>query len=230
MRSKDELLLYSICVVSSFSCSSAETFSQSGGQNKNAAMYRELEDMDENISSQSITDGDFRDIRIGSTKQQVINRLKALEIDFVRPVVRNRIIVTRAKDLHRLKQAEGIIWFPGYVRIDFAGDDVTAREIDPQLDRELQDELRNAKNRDQVLIVFSKILDKNSRAEVGNYIPNSHWVRINEMPPTDMVLLEGTDTWEFGYSNVEGYWNIRTEFSASRLSKIDIQHSTVELP
>lgn len=182
------------------------------------------------IEQKTITSGDFRGILIGQIKQQSLSQLQKLGIDVVIPRVRDQIVVRNSDSVHLLTNAEGIIWFPGYVRIDFSEDQVRARSVGKNLPLDLKSRLNAANSREEVLKIFADVLDANPKAEIGNYAPGSHWIKLRELSRADWHLLTKYDAWEFNYHDEQGFWHLRLEFAADNLSKIVVQHSLVELP
>lgn len=207
----------------------APSCQQSGGA-MDAEAERALRKAEKMISRRVIAEGEFWGLRIEDSKRDVVARLIALEVDALMPDVQKAIVVTKAQDLPLLANAEGLIWFPGHTRLDFSGDRVFARAVDPRLPYDWTLRLNAAKTRAEVFAVFAEILAKDKRAEIGNYARGARWIKPAALSKSDWQLLEEYDTWKFAHDDGKGFWNLRLNFASGRLADIHVWHSPVELP
>ena len=193
-----------------------------------AEAYRELREMEQGITQQVITKGAFWGMQIGDSKQAVIEQLQRLGIQHVWPDVVPQIRVFAAKDLPRLRNADAVILFPGYVRVTFSGDQVRAIQVLPSVKPPWRARLEAAKMRDEVFAVFAEMLKHDKRLAAGNYSPAARGVNLAALSDSDRQLLVSHDAWEFGHDNAEGFWNLWLEFASERLYKIGVWHSLRE--
>ena len=194
------------------------------------ATERELRRMEQAISRQTITDGEFWGLRIGDSRLTVIEQLRSLGIEHVRPEVLHQIRVTSPKEMSRLRDSEAVILFPGDARVTFSEDQVRERQVLPSVKFEWKARLETATTRDEVFSVFAEILEADKRAVVGNFAPGSRWVKLAGISKDDLRLLERYDAWELNRKNQDGFWHVRLEFAEGRLARLIAQRSPTELP
>lgn len=190
--------------------------------NKNQQEYEGM------VSHRMISDGEIWGIAIGATKQEAIHQLQLAHIEFVMPSGLEQAIVTKPSELHKLADAEGIIWFPGDARIRFSGDRVIDRQI-LTTDKRWSEALHSATTRSEVFLVLADILRSKSGAEFGNYAVDARWVFLAQIPDEDRQLLMKHDLWSLSRGDPStGFWHLRLRFSNDHLSSMEMIHSPDE--
>ena len=190
----------------------------------------ELRKMEQGISRQVITRGAFWGMQIGDSKPAVIERAQRLGVKQIRPEAVQQMRATTPKELSRLREADAVILFPGDARVTFSGDQVHDRQVLPSMKPVWKARLESATTREEVFAVFAEILERDKRTEVGTYVPAARWIKPAALAESDRQLLEMHDAWGIAHDNTEGFWNVRLEFSAGRLTKVDVWHSPTEIP
>ena len=182
------------------------------------------------VAHREILEGEFWGIKIGFSKGEVIDRLQALHVEAVMPQENEKIIVTQPEDLEKLATAEGIIWFPGDVRIRFVEDAVVDRQI------LLSNEnwaipLRKATTRSEVFAILRDALASDKGIKIGNYSPDIRWILVAKITQGDRALLEKYDAWTLNHGDpLTKFWHVRLRFSDGRLLKIETISSSTEFP
>ncbi len=190
-----------------------------------AAMRR----LQSQIKEKEVTEGSFRGLSIGHSKDQSLTDLRTMGVQFVRPDLRDEIRVTRSADLEKLHAAPGLIVGAGTVVISFDDDEVVRVAVAP-IFPEWQAMLEPAHNRDQVFIALGKILDGYKNVVVRNHAPDAEHVRVAKPSRTGEKLLSKYNLWKVSHDDDEGQWSLRLVFDRDRLTKIAVWHSPEEVP
>lgn len=181
------------------------------------------------IREEEITDGGFNEIMVGDSKDEVLEALKAMNVSYIKPDLKNRIRVTRPEDIERLRSAEGIIIGAGSAKILFDGDHVVDLWVAPVYPR-WKELLEGAESREEVLGGLRRILQEDRREAIRNIAPESRQVLVQAIGEEEKKLLDRFDLWRVVWNDSEGYWALQLFFEKDRLQKIKVWHSKVEVP
>jgi len=196
------------------------------GEGEYEAAMRRLEAL---IEESEVTEGSVLGLSIGRSKDETLEDLCGMGVQYVDPGLRNEILVTSASDLEKLREAEGLIVDAGQVVVSFEGDEVVQVQVAPIFPR-WKVMLEAAATRGQVLEAVGRILDENPELSVRNHAPDADHVRVDAPGRTGEKLLRKYDSWRVGYENDEGYWSLRLVFDKNRLEKIAVWYSPEEVP
>ncbi|MCB1689687.1 MAG: hypothetical protein KDI33_14425 [Halioglobus sp.] len=189
-----------------------------------------LLEIEENITTRSIVDGEIFGIRIGMSKRSTIGKLKETGIDYLKLNVKERIRVSDSNDLARLETAGAVILFPGDARFVFYGDEIRDREVLSSIKIAWRSRLEQAVTREEVFAVFSEMLATDKRIVVGNYVPEGSWISLDSLTSENWILLEKYDSWGVSYSKVDGLWALELRYEEDQLNEIIVRHSPVAIP
>lgn len=183
------------------------------------------ESLEARTREEVIFEGGFEGIEIGSSKDRVLADLKSMGITHVYPDLRDRIVVTRAEDLDRLRSEDGIIVGAGSVVAEFQGDEVERLLVAPIL-LKWTSLLSGAKTRSQVFDGLREILERFDGVAVRNIAPDARYVRLEDPGPEETELLSRFNLWQV--SDRDGNWHLRLEFEAGLLNRISVRYSPDE--
>lgn len=173
---------------------------------------------------QEITEGGFRDVRIGHTKDQVVKDLLAFGAAGVRPGPKDVVEATRPEDLARLRDAEGLVAASGAVTIEFDGNDVQRVMVAPTLPK-WQAALHGARTRSEVFHALEQLLGGPAALPVRRFAPDAQYVSLQKLTPQNHALLEKYDLWQVSHDGAEGYSHLDLEFERGSLVKISVLES-----
>ena len=195
------------------------------GPEYEAAMKR----LESQIREEEITEGSFKELAVGHAKDRVLGDLRSMGVRFILPDLRDRVEVTRAEDMEKLRSAEGLIVGSGDVVVAFEDDEVVRVAV-ARIFPKWKEILEGARTRDQVFDGLRRILAENPDAVVRSLAPDAHHVPIGGGDREGAKLLSKYDLWEVSFDDNEGHWTLRLEFERDRLRKIAVWHSPGEVP
>lgn len=199
---------------------SLESAADAGGTFHGVPNVKELEEFKE------ITEGSFRALTIGESKDQVLAHLLEMGMRTVSPDLPRRVVVTKADDLSKLRLAEGIIIGAGDVTIAFDGNDVKSILVAP-IFPEWNALLRGVKTRQEAFRALAQILQKSKGVEVRALAVDARDVWIHRLKPADRALLDKYDLWGISHDSQDGYIHMDLEFLQGALRRISVLESPV---
>ena len=170
----------------------------------------------------------MREIRIGSTREEVTQQIRASGIVTVFPHLLHPVEVRTASQLETLARAEGLIVGAG-ASIEFDGDSVRKIYVTP-VRKSWQEVFRDAETRADVLVALKEILEEAPGTVIRTAALDSKAIDLESMSESDTNLLLKYGLWESTFRNDEGYWHYWLEFEGPLLKKIRVAHSAGELP
>lgn len=183
-----------------------------------------MEELEKLSHRQEITEGGFRDVRIGRAKDQVIEDLLTFGAAGVTPGPKDVVEATRPVDLARLRDAEGLVAASGAVTIEFDGDEVQRVMIAPTLPK-WQSALHGVRTRSEVFHALEQLLGGAAALPVRRFAPDAHYVSLQKLTPQNHELLEKYDLWEISHDGALGYSHLDLEFERGSLVKIFVLES-----
>ena len=188
-----------------------------------------LKRLQSQIEEYEVTEGQFRGLSIGHSKDQTLADILAMGVQFVRPDFRDRIQVTDSGGLEKLRAAPGLIVGAGDVVVSFDDDKVASVLVAPIFPK-WRALLAPAQNRDQVFSALGKILDENPEVVIRNHAPDAEHVLVSNPSGTGRKLLRKYNLWKVSHQDNDGYWGLRLTFDQDRLAKISVWYSLEEIP
>lgn len=185
----------------------------------------------------SFDEGEFRGLKIGSTKKQVLEVLvRDNDVRHVSPATPVGILVDRSsiENLDLLYAAEGIgfagsrVEFPSIsVRIFFAADTVVKLDFAPP---KLQDDfgLRIGQTRPQVLERLERVIRAEPSFRAQGFVVDFRSISLDEITVEGIAFIMRHDTWL--YNTNHEYSTTTLWFSDDTLVKIRHYWSPIELP
>ncbi len=166
-----------------------------------------------------LTEGSFRSLTIGDTKDQVLAGLRQMGATRVSPGLGEQPWVKTADDLSRLQDAEGIIIGAGDVTIVFDGDDVQ-RVLVARIFPEWKALLQGVRTRQEAFRALAQILERWEGVDIRALAVDAKQVGINHMTPERQALLDKYDRWSFSHEDEYGYVYMDLDFAEGRLRRI----------
>lgn len=179
---------------------------------------KELEHL---AKTQEVTEGSFRALTIGESKDQALAGLRKMGVTRVKPGLGERVVVKKAEDLPKLHDAEGIIVGAGDVTIAFDGNDVQRVTVAP-IFPEWKALLHGVRTRQEAFRALSTIVGDAKDVSVRALAVDADNVWLEQMSPEGRALLEKYDLWKIAHDADDGYVHMNLEFAQGRLRKIAV--------
>lgn len=197
-------------------------------QSDESRAERELERLTKEIEALekrwTITQGSYRTLTIGESKEQVLSGLREIGVRSVRPNLAEQTRVTTPEDLPALKDAQGVIIGPGSVTISFIGDEVQRVRVAP-IYPEWQELLRGITTRREAFEALAQILESSKGVTVRAHAPDAKQVGILPLTLEGKALLDKYDHWRVPHDVNDGYIHLTLEFSEGVLRSIAVLES-----
>jgi hypothetical protein len=181
--------------------------------------------LDSQTRKHAVTEGKFREIRIGDSKEEVIQALVSMEFTPVMPSLKNVLEANRPEDIARLGNAEALIADAGAVRIVFDGDHVEKVYVAPVWP-EWQAALQGCHNRKEVFQALQKLLAGPRALPIRSTGSDERWVGLRHLTQENRALLEKYDRWSVSHDETGGYLHVVLEFDVGRLVRIVVSESS----
>jgi len=209
----------------SVTCQSIASGGEAGGKPEESASGVDknvLEELSKLERRQEITEGGFREVEIGQTKDQVIKALLALGAHRVVPDLTDVGEITQPEDLATLRDAEGLIVGSGAVVIEFDGDEVQRLWIVPTRTK-WQAALHGARTRSEVFLALAQLLAGPDAHPVRRFAADARSIYISKLTPQGHAILEKYDLWRVSHVEADGgYLHLTLEFERGLLVKISV--------
>lgn len=186
---------------------------------------KELEGL---AKTSEITEGSFRSLTIGESKDQVLAALRKMGASRIKPGLGEQAPVKRAEDLSKLQDAEGLIIGAGDVTIAFDGNDVERVTVAP-IFPEWNALLHGVRTRQEAFRAVAQILEQSKDVEVRALAVGADNVWINRMTPESRALLDKYDHWSVAHDAEGGYVHMDLDFARGALRRISVLESPAAL-
>lgn len=186
---------------------------------------KEIEELEK---TKEITEGSFRSLAIGESKDQVLVALRKMGATRIKPGLGEQVAVKSAEDLSKLRDAEGIIIGAGVVTITFDGNVVQRITVAPRF-REWNTLLHGARTRQEAFRALTQILEQSKDVEVRALAVDADNVWINRMTPESQALLDKYDHWSIAHDAEDGYLHMALDFTQGSLHRISVLESPAAL-
>jgi len=190
-----------------------------------AAAAKELEAL---TKSMEVTEGSFRSLTIGESKEQTLAGLHEMGVARIQPGLGERVAVTKAEDLSKLQDAEGIIIGAGDVTIAFDGNDVQRVTVAPVYPK-WNALLHGIRTRQDAFRALAEILNQSKDVEVRALAVDADSVWIQRMTPESQAVLDKYDHWSIAHDAEDGYVHMDLDFAQGVLRKISVLEAPAAL-
>ena len=177
--------------------------------------------------------GEFNNLKIGSSKKQVIDALvKDKNIDSVQPALEEEISIDKSNlsKFSELEKSVGIVLRgPKFnAEILFVNNKVGSVKLAP-VNKEESYGIVTGQIKSETLKIIKEIIRTKEKFYAFNVIPDSRWVILNQSLSDDNVsYLSRYDVWAYHENNTRS--RTLLVFSDNKLSKVRYSWSPVELP
>lgn len=175
-----------------------------------------------------ITEGSFRVLTIGDSKNQVLVALRKMGATRIDVGLGEQMAVKRAEDLSKLREAEGIIIGAGDVTITFDGNDVRRITVAPVF-QEWNTLLHGVRTRQEAFRVLAQILDQSKDVEIRALAVDADQVWINFITPESQALLDKYDHWSIAHDAEDRFLHMDLDFAHGTLRRISALESPAAL-
>lgn len=227
MRIASAWTLFTLWALIYLSCSpvGASDAQRSATSNGETTPEKELEGL---VKTREITDGSFRLLTIGESKDEVLVDLRKMGVARIKPGLGEQVAATTAEDLLKLQNAEGLIIGAGDVTITFDGNDVQRVAVAPVFP-EWNALLHGVRTKKEAFRAVAQILERSKGVEVRALAVDADDVWINRMTPEGQALLDKYDHWSVAYDAEDGYVHMDLDFAQGALCKIWVLESPTAL-
>lgn len=214
---------WALLCLSCFSAGASDTDGAAAPKAEKAAKEHE-----ELSRTREITEGSFRSVTIGESKDQVLADLREMGVARIKPGLGEQVPVKRAEDLSKLRDAEGVIIGAGDVTIAFDGNDVQRVTVAP-IFPEWNALLHGVRTRQEAFRAVSRILEQSKNVEVRALAVDAGNVWLNRMTPESQALLHKYDHWSIAHDAEGGYVHMDLNFAEGTLRRISVSESPAAL-
>ena len=178
--------------------------------------------------SMEVTEGSFRSLTIGESKEQALAGLRKMGVAGVRPGLGEQVAVKKAEDLSKLQNAEGVIIGAGDVTIAFDGDDVQRVTVAPVYPK-WNALLHGTRTRQEAFRALAQILSQSKGVEVRALAVDVGHVSIQHVTPEGEALLGKYNHWSIAHVAKDGYVHMDLEFTQGVLRRVSVLEAPAAL-
>lgn len=179
-------------------------------------------------TTKEITEGTFRALTIGDSKNQVLVALRKMGATRIEIGLGEQVAVTRAEDLSKLREAGGIIIGAGDVTIIFDGNDVRRITVAPVFP-EWNTLLHGVRTRQETFRVLAQILEQSKDVEMRALPVDADHVWIDFITPESQALLDKYDHWSIAHDAEDMFLHMDLDFTHGSLRRISVLESPAAL-
>jgi hypothetical protein len=178
--------------------------------------------------SMEVTEGSFRSLTIGESKDQALAGLREMGVARVRPGLGEQIAVKKAEDLSKLQDAEGVIIGAGDVTIAFDGNDVQRVTVAPVYPK-WNALLHGIRTRQEAFGALAQILNQSKGVEVRELAVDADHVSIQRLTPEGEALLSKYNHWSVAHDAKDGYIHMDLKFAQGVLRRVSVLEAPAAL-
>ena len=166
-----------------------------------------------------LTEGSFRSLTIGESKDQTLAGLRQMGASRIMPDLGEQAPVETPGDLSKLQDAEGIIIGAGSVTIVFDGDNVQQVKV-ARIYPEWKALLQGVGTRQEAFSALAQILEQSKGVDIRALAVDADHVWIDHIKPESQALLDKYDRWSLSHEDEHGYVYMDLDFAEGRLRRI----------
>ncbi len=220
---KLSFLLGAVMLCFAYSHSDAADAGMGREASNKVASEKEAEDLAKMMEAiektTDLTEGSFRSLTIGESKDQTLADLRQMGASRIMPDLGEQAPVETPGDLSKLQDAEGIIIGAGGVTIVFDGDNVQQVKV-ARIYPEWKALLQGVRTRQEAFRALAQILERWEGVDIRALAVDADHVWIDHMTPESQALLYKYDRWSIAHEDEDGYVHLDLDFAEGRLRRI----------
>ena len=183
--------------------------------------------------SETIEEGEFRFLKIGATKDQVIRSAADAGITDITPGL-NYVLEVDKGNVSRLRELYGSEALSLYdnkgfvIELEFNQNEVSSVFASSLVPKQTQDLFFDAQTMEEAFQNIEEIMNGLPELHVRNVLANGQWINLQTIDEKGKAYLTRYDVWSF--HGQETYSHYRLKFENDKLARILYHWSPVELP